>query len=108
MVEARAGAFIKFPSTLTTPKTSVPQFSALSAFTRASRLTVWTLNRSRPPRCASLHAAPHRCKLGQFLTEPFAQEVMPYMKDLWSEWEDRWYPKPMAETAQTRQAAQAL
>jgi len=30
------------------------------------------------------------------------------MKDLWSEWEDRWYPKPMTETAQTRQAAQAL
>jgi hypothetical protein len=30
------------------------------------------------------------------------------MKDLWSEWEDRWYPHPMKETAQTRQAAQAL
>ncbi len=40
-------------------------------------------------------------------TQLFAQEV-PHMKDLWSEWEDRWYPKPMTETAQTRQAAQAL
>jgi len=49
---------------------------------------------------------PHELTLKN--TQLFAQEVMPYMKDLWSEWEDRWYPKPMAETAQTRQAAQAL
>jgi len=29
---------------------------------------------------------------------------MPHLKDLWAEWEDRWWPKPMPETAQTRQA----
>jgi hypothetical protein len=49
---------------------------------------------------------PHELTLKN--TQLFAQEVMPYMKDLWTEWKDRWYPKPMAETTQTRQAAQAL
>jgi hypothetical protein len=33
---------------------------------------------------------------------------MPHLKDLWSEWENRWWPKPMPETAQTRVAKQAL
>ena len=32
---------------------------------------------------------------------------MPDLRDLWSDWEDYWSPKPMAETAQTR-AQQAL
>ena len=30
-------------------------------------------------------------------TELFAKEVMPYMRDLWSEWEDKWSPKRMPE-----------
>src|SRR5579885_1869509 len=30
-------------------------------------------------------------------TELFAKEVMPYMRDLWSEYEDRWSPKRLPE-----------
>ncbi|MBI3325570.1 MAG: LLM class flavin-dependent oxidoreductase [Nitrospinae bacterium] len=32
-------------------------------------------------------------------TELFAREVMPHLRDMWSEWEDPWWPKPMAERA---------
>lgn len=49
---------------------------------------------------------PHELTLKN--TQLFAQEVMPHLKDLWSEWEDRWYPHPMTETAQTREARQGL
>ena len=41
-------------------------------------------------------------------TQLFAQEVMPYLKDLWSEWEDRWCPKPMPETAQSAETQKGL
>ena len=30
-------------------------------------------------------------------TELFAKEVMPYMRDLWSDWEDRWSPKRLPQ-----------
>jgi alkanesulfonate monooxygenase SsuD/methylene tetrahydromethanopterin reductase-like flavin-dependent oxidoreductase (luciferase family) len=32
-------------------------------------------------------------------TELFAKEVMPHLRDMWSEWEDHWWPKPMAMRA---------
>jgi alkanesulfonate monooxygenase SsuD/methylene tetrahydromethanopterin reductase-like flavin-dependent oxidoreductase (luciferase family) len=35
-------------------------------------------------------------------TALFAQEVMPSLRDLWSEWRDYWWPKPMAERAVPR------
>ncbi|HUN39909.1 MAG TPA: hypothetical protein VMU81_06440 [Acetobacteraceae bacterium] len=31
-------------------------------------------------------------------TQMFAQHVMPKLKGLFSEWEDRWWPQPMAES----------
>ena len=36
-------------------------------------------------------------------TELFAKEVMPYMRDLWSEWDDNWWPHdtlPLSQQAQ--------
>jgi hypothetical protein len=30
-------------------------------------------------------------------TELFAREVMPHMRDLWTEWEDKWSPRPLPE-----------
>ncbi|MBI4641454.1 MAG: LLM class flavin-dependent oxidoreductase [Candidatus Tectomicrobia bacterium] len=35
-------------------------------------------------------------------TELFAKEVMPSLKDLWSDWEDHWWPKPMANPYQSQ------
>ena len=32
-------------------------------------------------------------------TELFAREVMPHLRGFWSNYEDRWYPKPLAERA---------
>ena len=32
-------------------------------------------------------------------TELFAKEVMPHLRDIWSDWEDHWWPKPMAVRA---------
>ncbi len=31
-------------------------------------------------------------------TELFAREVMPHVRDLWSEWEDKWSPRPLPES----------
>ena len=31
-------------------------------------------------------------------TELFAREVMPYVKDMWSEYENRWWPTPLPES----------
>ena len=31
-------------------------------------------------------------------TELFAKEVMPYVKDLWSEYDNRWWPEGVAST----------
>jgi hypothetical protein len=30
-------------------------------------------------------------------TQLFAGEVMPYLRDLWSEWEDKWSPRGLPE-----------
>jgi hypothetical protein len=30
-------------------------------------------------------------------TELFAREVMPHMRDLWADWEDKWSPRPLPE-----------
>ena len=32
-------------------------------------------------------------------TALFAKEVMPHLRDMWSDWEDHWWPKPMAVRA---------
>jgi alkanesulfonate monooxygenase SsuD/methylene tetrahydromethanopterin reductase-like flavin-dependent oxidoreductase (luciferase family) len=36
-------------------------------------------------------------QLTQYNTRLFAEKVMPQLKDMFSEWEDRWWPKPMAQ-----------
>jgi hypothetical protein len=38
-------------------------------------------------------------QLAKYNTKLFAEQVMPKMQDLFSEWNDRWWPQPMA-TAQ--------
>lgn len=39
-------------------------------------------------------------------TELYAKEVMPYLRDnLWKEWEDRWYPKPLESQRRAKAAA---
>jgi hypothetical protein len=38
-------------------------------------------------------------QLAKYNTKLFADQVMPKMKDLFSEWNDRWWPQPM-EVAQ--------
>ena len=35
-------------------------------------------------------------------TELFATEVMPYLRDIWSEYEDRWWPKPLDASQRAR------
>jgi alkanesulfonate monooxygenase SsuD/methylene tetrahydromethanopterin reductase-like flavin-dependent oxidoreductase (luciferase family) len=37
-------------------------------------------------------------QLAKYNTKLFAEQVMPKMKDLFSEWNDRWWPQPMAAT----------
>jgi hypothetical protein len=32
----------------------------------------------------------------KYNTRMFAEKVMPHVKDLFSGWEDKWWPKPMA------------
>jgi hypothetical protein len=32
-------------------------------------------------------------------TELFAREVMPHVKDMWDEYEDRWWPTPIEDRA---------
>ena len=34
--------------------------------------------------------------LTRYNTRLFAEKVMPQLRDLFSEWEDRWWPQPMA------------
>ncbi|MBI3303210.1 MAG: LLM class flavin-dependent oxidoreductase [Deltaproteobacteria bacterium] len=38
-------------------------------------------------------------------TALYAKEVMPYLKDLWKDWEDRWYPKPLDSQHRVKAAA---
>ena len=35
-------------------------------------------------------------------TELFAQEIMPHIRPLFNDWEDHWWPHPMAQTAQQK------
>ncbi len=35
-------------------------------------------------------------------TDLFAREVMPHLRDTWSEYDDRWYPQPLAEKDRSR------
>ena len=35
--------------------------------------------------------------LANYNTQLFAEKVMPQRKDVFSEWEDRWWPRPMAK-----------
>ena len=37
--------------------------------------------------------------LAKYNTQLFAEKVMPQLGDVFSEWEDRWWPRPMAESA---------
>jgi hypothetical protein len=37
--------------------------------------------------------------LAQYNTRLFAEKVMPQLGDLFAEWEDRWWPQPMAGAA---------
>jgi hypothetical protein len=37
-------------------------------------------------------------ELAKYNTKLFAEQVMPKLKGQFSEWEDRWWPAPMAET----------
>jgi len=42
--------------------------------------------------------------LTRYNTKLFAERVMPQMKDLFAEWEDRWWPRPMAAAARAQVA----
>ena len=44
-------------------------------------------------------------QLTQYNTKLFAEKVMPQLRDLFGEWEDRWWPKPMAEEDRAAPAA---
>jgi len=35
-------------------------------------------------------------------TELFAKGIMPHVRPLFNDWEDRWWPHPMAQTAQQK------
>jgi hypothetical protein len=50
--------------------------------------------------------------LAKYNTQLFAEKVMPQLTDVFSEWEDRWWPQPMARDARApltsfRQSAMA-
>ena len=42
--------------------------------------------------------------LAKYNTGLFAEKVMPQLKDVFSEWEDRWWPRPMAKSRARRAA----
>ena len=42
--------------------------------------------------------------LTQYNTRIFAEKVMPRLKDRFSEWEDRWWPKPMQPAERAEQS----
>jgi hypothetical protein len=37
--------------------------------------------------------------LAKYNTQLFADKVLPQLRDVFAEWEDRWWPQPIAETA---------
>jgi len=37
-------------------------------------------------------------ELAKYNTKLFAEKVLPKMRGLFSEWEDKWWPAPMAQT----------
>ena len=43
--------------------------------------------------------------LTMYNTELFAEKVMPQLRGLFGEWEDRWWPKPMAAAERAAPAA---
>ena len=43
-------------------------------------------------------------ELTKYNTQLFAEKVMPQLKDLFADWEDKWWPKPMARGAARRAA----
>ena len=44
-------------------------------------------------------------QLTQYNTKLFAEKVMPQLRDLFGEWEDRWWPKPMPAAERAAPAA---
>ncbi len=48
-----------------------------------------------------LHIGSMPPELARKNTELFAREVMPHLRDMWSEWEDRWSPRPLPESERT-------
>jgi len=49
-----------------------------------------------------LHIGSMPPELARKNTELFAHEVMPHLRDMWSEWEDKWSPRPMAQRERAR------
>jgi alkanesulfonate monooxygenase SsuD/methylene tetrahydromethanopterin reductase-like flavin-dependent oxidoreductase (luciferase family) len=43
--------------------------------------------------------------LSNYNTQLFAEKVMPQLKDVFSEWEDRWWPQPMARAERAAPAS---
>jgi hypothetical protein len=41
-------------------------------------------------------------------TRLFAERVMPNLKDLWPEWEDKWWVKPLPESRRAVPGAQRV
>jgi len=44
-------------------------------------------------------------QLTQYNTRLFAEKVMPQLRDLFSEWEDRWWPQPMSQAERAELSA---
>jgi hypothetical protein len=43
-------------------------------------------------------------ELTRYNTQLFAERVMPQMRNLFADWEDRWWPQPMAAAARAQPA----
>jgi hypothetical protein len=43
--------------------------------------------------------------LAKYNTKLFAEQVLPKMKGLFAEWEDRWWPQPMTKPERAAPAA---
>ena len=69
------------------PETVRQQLSEAMGEMRVGHLMVLCHFGSMPP------------KLTRYNTELFAKEVMPHMKNMWSDYEDHWWPEPASERA---------